>query len=454
MSMRLSVRLCGFPIFVSCCFLLVVFSNAAAADAGIWLRLQGSNTIGAKLAPALAKAFLEQHGVAQVAIKPTAVENEFLVSGTQRDAGGAREVGIAVAAHGSATGFQALAGAQADIALSSRPIKADEVQLLAPLGDMRAPAAEHALALDGLAILVHPRNPLARLEREQIALLFSAAIRNWKEVGGEDLPVTLYARDDRSGTWETFRELVLGKQYQLDAGAARFESNDKLSDAVAANPGAIGFTGLASVRQAKALAVADGAANALRPEQLSVATEDYALSRRLFFYTLPKGGSALAGAFIEFCLGREGQRIVAASGFVSQNIEIVAQPAAANAPDRYREITSDAQRLSVNFRFTEGSSRLDNKALRDVERLTAFLKQPENARRRVYLIGFSDAEKTARRDHVISRFRALAVRAELMQRDVAVFQIDGIGAFMPVATSAEVAAAKNGRVEVWLGPAG
>src|SRR5690606_1057236 len=216
MPKRLFVRLCSFAL--SLLLILPAAADPAPAEPTVWLRLQGSNTIGARLAPALAQSFLERHGIAQVTIRPTAIENEFLVIGRQADASGTRDVAIAVAAHGRATGVQALATGQADIALSSRPIKAEEAQQLALRGDMRAPVAEHALALDGLAILVNPRNPVEQLGREQIARLFSGEIRNWSEVGGDDMPVTVYARDDRSGTWDTFKELVLGKQDRKSVG--------------------------------------------------------------------------------------------------------------------------------------------------------------------------------------------------------------------------------------------
>ena len=442
--------------FCCSCFVLfisLIVNYASAADTTIWLRLQGSNTIGAKLAPALAKAFLEQRGVTDVSIKTTAIENEFLVSGLQNRGSGERVIGITVAAHGSATGFQALAADQADVAMSSRPIKPEELAQLAALGNMESAVAEHALALDGLAILVNARNPVSQLGRDQVSALFSGSIHNWKELGGPNLPVTIYARDDRSGTWETFKELVLGKNNVISNSARRYESSDKLSDAVTADLGAIGFTGLASVRKAKALSIADGSARPLLPDHLTVATEDYALSRRLFLYTPPQSAAELAPAFVDFCLGQLGQKIVAEIGFVSQNIEVIKQDVATNAPPSYQNTASSSQRLSVNFRFKEGNSQLDNKAMRDIERLTHFLKQSENLGKRVHLVGFSDTEKNEKRDFVISRFRALAVRAALMQRGVPVFSIDGLGAFMPVATNAEIAATKNGRVEVWLGPA-
>lgn len=434
-------------------FLLLVpflaFSLYVKADPAIWLRLQGSNTVGAKLAPALAKQFLEQRGVGQISIKPTAVENEFIVYGVEN--GTQREVGITVAAHGTATGFQSLLNRSADVAMASRPIKPDENEpLSAQFGDMRGEKAEHSLAIDGLAILVNASNPIGELSREQIAGLFSGTIRNWKDIGGADMPVMIYARDERSGTWETFKELVLGKSYRLDASAQRYESSDKLSDAVAANPAAIGFSGLASIRSAKALRVFEANISALLPSRANVATEDYMLTRRLFLYTPPNLANAMVNDFIAFCLSRSGQKIVAEVGFVSQDIDEIARTDLSAAPAKYAEIAQMARRLSVNFRFKDGSAQLDNKALRDVDRLSEYLSAAGNTNKKVYLLGFSTFEKNEKRDYVLSRFRALAVRAALMKKGIDVFELQGMGAAMPLASNNEIAQIKNNRVEVWL----
>lgn len=431
-------------------FLFLFFISSADADPAIWIRLQGSNTVGAKLAPALAKKFLEQRGVAQVEIKALPTENEFLVSGFDA---GQREVGISVAAHGTATGFQALASGNADVVMASRPIKSDENKaLLDQFGDLQSDNAEHAVAIDGLAILVNPRNSQTTLSRDQIAALFSGAIRNWKELGGDNIPVVVYARDDRSGTWETFKELVLGKDRQLEGSAQRFESSDKLSDAVANNPGAIGFTGLASIHRAKAVSVWENNIAALLPTRSTVATEDYLFTRRLFLYVSPIKSSTIAREFIEYCQSGAGQKTVAEIGFVSQNIDEIEHKQFDNIPTIYRDIVDASNRLSVNFRFKGDSSLLDTKALRDIDRLANFLQMPQNAGRNVYLVGFSNVEKNEKRDYVLSRFRALAVRAALMKKGVDVFAVQGLGAQLPVASNGEVALIKNNRVEVWLGP--
>ena len=95
---------------------------------------------------------------------------------------------------------------------------------------MRSAKAEQVIAIDGLAIVVHPGNPVDSLTTAQLARLFAGEIRNWRELGGQDLPVRLHARDDRSGTYDTFNELVLARQGKsLWSDARRYESNDELS---------------------------------------------------------------------------------------------------------------------------------------------------------------------------------------------------------------------------------
>ncbi len=259
------------------CLLVLCIATITPASAEIALRLQGSNTIGAKLAPALAKAFLEQRGVAQVSVQPTAVENEFLVSGTERRDGAAKTVGITVAAHGSATGFQALAAQQADIALASRPIKADERTLLLAFGDMESSAAEHAMALDGLAILVNARNPLKRLSRENRSpAYFPARLVMEPARRRRRLPVTIYARATiarahgrRSRNWCSAKRISSARRRSDLSRTINCPTRWRPRPAPSALPALASISG-----RAKAVAVADGGAQSLVPAHLSVATEE------------------------------------------------------------------------------------------------------------------------------------------------------------------------------------
>ncbi|MGV8314992.1 PstS family phosphate ABC transporter substrate-binding protein, partial [Pseudomonas aeruginosa] len=99
--------------------------------------------------------------------------------------------------------------------------------------------------------------------------------------------------------------------------------NDRLADAVSADPHAIGFVGIASVGRARALAIADGESLPMAPQESLIATEDYPLSRRLFLYLKPGEKNPWAQALVRFAQGPRGQAIVTRSGFVAQKIQAV-----------------------------------------------------------------------------------------------------------------------------------
>ena len=157
------LRTASFLLLGSICYALpwsVFAALPLPADNSSVLRIQGSNTIGARLGPALAKGLMEEQGLSAIRVEPGDAENEQVVIG--KTAAGQR-VAIEVAAHGSGTGFTALADDSADLAASSRPIKDSEAASLAALGDLKSPRAEQIIAIDGLAIILHPSNPLSAL---------------------------------------------------------------------------------------------------------------------------------------------------------------------------------------------------------------------------------------------------------------------------------------------------
>ena len=413
------------------------------------LRIQGSNTIGAKLGPALVKGLMEEQGLHKVRAEATGKDNEQRVVG-QTNQG--RQVRVEVAAHGSSTGFGALKNASADLAAASRPIKDSELVELDALGDMKSPSAEQVIAIDGLAIILHPHNPLTQLNTEQLARLFSGEVKTWEELGGVGGAIHLYARDDQSGTYDTFKELVLSRRGKtLDSGAKRFESSEQLSDAVSQDPQGIGFIGLPYVRQAKAVAIVDGDSQPMLPLNSLIATEDYPLSRRLYLYLPPNSQNPWAGALVNFAQSAKGQAIVAANGFIAQTVQAMNVAASPQMPDGYQAIARQAQRLTVNFRFEEGSANLDNKARQDLNRVLDFLKQHDKLDRQVTLVGFGDAKSDTARAALLSKLRAMAVRRELVKSGVVFREIKGFGGQMPVATnSVDEGRIKNRRVEVWV----
>ncbi|GAA4649203.1 phosphate ABC transporter substrate-binding/OmpA family protein [Kistimonas scapharcae] len=425
-----------------------IASNLFVDPPEVLFTIQGSNTIGARLAPELVRDWLMVRGFQQVQIQTTAVENELQVVALHSSG---RHVTVNVKAHGSSSGFRALLNDEADMAASSRPIRKRERLALVRYGDLMSASSEFVVGIDGIAVVVHPDNPLQQLTIDQVARIFAGEVSNWSELGGEDHPIVVHARDERSGTWDTFRKLVLGKAYPLTPSAIRFESNAVLSGRVAAERGAIGFVSLNTIGQARALAIASGEARALQPGRLTVATEDYALARRLFLYLPSVHPNAYAQDFMGFAVSQQGQSMVDHVGYISQNVKPLS-PVLNDEPIVYREQVDRHYRLSVNFRFYEGKARLDNKALKDIERLALFLKEQPG---RLLLVGFAENKGYNPNARLLSRLRARVVRQALIREGVPRAQVDvlGFGAYLALTDQqTDSGKMKNRRVEVWYRP--
>ena len=310
-------------------------ASASGSPGTVILRLSGSNTIGAALGPALAEEFLRQRlRATEVKTVRGDKEDEVRVQGLLPGESSVRV--IEIHAHGSATAFEDLGRLLCDIGMASRKIKPDEASRLAGFGDMTSPAAEHVLGLDGIAVIVSKANPVQSLTKVQLARVFAGEITNWRQLGGPSAGINVYARDDKSGTYDTFKTLVLGSK-KLVANAKRFEDSRELSDAVVKDLDGIGFIGLPYVRDAKALAVSENGTRPFVPSHFTVSTEDYALSRRLFLYNASSPTSDMARKFVNFALSPEGQEIVEKIGFVGQTVaptQGLSVPS--GAPERYR----------------------------------------------------------------------------------------------------------------------
>ena len=417
----------------------------SASAAELALRLHGSNTIGEKLAPQLVEAWALERGWKGGQWTKLAAEEhqrQFLR--------GADTLEVEIKAHGTGTGLAGLISGDADLWMASRPVKAAEVLEAGILGRLDTPEQEHVLALDGLALIVHASNPVRQLTVAQIKDVFAGKIDDWSDLGRTAGAISLYARDDKSGTFDSFKSLVMGNE-ALRADAHRFESTSALSRAVAGDRNAIGFVGVAGVGSARALALSDAGTRALPPARFSVATEDYALSRRLFLYCAAKS-SDVARDFVEFAHSASGQAIVEQVGFVAQSIAPIALPSRRDAGEEYAALTSAAKRLTVNFRFATGASYLDGKALRDLDRLADFMRSVGASGGDLVLIGFSDAnEVNAYQALAMSVDRADYVAEQLLRRGVAPRQVRGAGQVAPVASNdSDSGRARNRRVEVWI----
>lgn len=208
-------------------------------------------------------------------------------------------------ATGSGTGIAAVKDGTCDIGLSSRYLKDSE---------KAEGLKETILAIDGIAIIVHPDNAVADLTVEQIAAVYTGKITNWKDVGGNDGEIVLIGREESSGTRDGFESITDTE----DACAYRQEltSNGAVLTAVAENPNAIGYVSLSSVKDTvKAISV-----NGVAPSEATITDGSYAVQRP--FVLVTKEGVALsqtAQAFFDYAASAEAREIIRAAGVVPAN---------------------------------------------------------------------------------------------------------------------------------------
>ncbi len=413
------------------------------------VRLVGSNTIGAELAPDLAEGFLAAEGATDVRRQ----SGDGVVSVIGTPAGRDAPVRFEIRAEGTETGFTGLRTREADVAMASRRITAQEAADLATRGDLTGRASEHVLALDAVAVVVPGSNGVTALSIDQLRDVFTCTVTDWAQVGGRPGPIRPMARDARSGTFETFRDAVLAGR-PLCPSAQLFDDSEALSAAVARDPAAIGFVGLPFVNPNRALELFDDATPRTGPTAEAVSTETYLLTRRLYLYlpTRP-ADDPLVRRFVEaYALGPAGQVVVERDVFLSpyRTPRPAAQPCSGDLPE-YCAVTDRARRVPFDVRFDPGTQDVDNRAFRNLDLLVDVLERPEEAGKQVLLVGFADGEGPDDANLALSRQRAESVRAYLAGRGVDAVTSVAFGEALPVDTNdTPDGRQQNRRVEVWL----
>ncbi|MBN1121086.1 MAG: PstS family phosphate ABC transporter substrate-binding protein [Anaerolineae bacterium] len=234
------------------------------------------------------------------------------------------DVSIAVTGGGSGTGIAALINGTVDIANASRSMKEEEIAGAQANG---FDPVEIRVAIDALAVIVHPDNPVDQLTIQQLSDIYTRRIVNWNEVGGSDAPIVLLSRETNSGTHVYFLEQVVrqGDDENEDIFAPQtllMPSSVGITSEIRRNPNAIGYDGLGYVTEhEKVLAIAkDENSPYVLPTTETGADGSYPLSRFLFMYTAGEPEGSIA-EYIDWIRGPEGQAIVAELGFVPLNEE-------------------------------------------------------------------------------------------------------------------------------------
>lgn len=438
----------------------------AAAPASLEFAVQGSNIIGEALMPELIDGFaMAQEADVVREVGGPRGEPRFHI---RRDDGTDAAV-IRVSARGTETVFAALAAGEATLGLAARRMTGPE----GGLPDLRDSPAERILALDGLVAIVHPDNPVRVLTLDQIAAVFAGRVTDWSQLGGPQRPISLYLPGDNSGTMKQFQDLVMAPRRMVPADTAeRLDTLADLSDLVSIDPGGIGLTGFAGIRATRALAIRQQCGLISLPTTFTIKTEEYPLTRRFYVYGDPQTMPPAAAAFADYMASDAAQPVIADAGFVdrdilSQGIEVqgarlantITSPEEFSLPVLREMLTElkDAERLSLTFRFTPGSTTLETRSQSESERFARLLAGGAYAGKDVLLVGFADSVGDFEVNRGLAERRAQAVLATL-QGAVAPdalahvsLLVKSYGELTPVGCN-ETAEGRelNRRVEVWI----
>ena len=260
--------------------LLAVSLSATAGAAVGTLVLDGSTTVG-PLAKTFAAYFTKKYGVR-----------------------------VTVSESGSGNGAKSLINGSCTIATMSRVMKAAEIAAARQKGVN--PVAS-VVALDGLAMVVHPANTVRSLTKAQISSIYRGSITNWREVGGPNARIVVIQRESNSGTEESFKELVIGKGVQITGNAETQSSNGSVKSRVSTTLSAIGCLGHGFVDgSVKVVAV-----NGILPTVTTVKNGSYPVSRPLYFYTNGQP-SGVVKQFVDLPKSAEGKRMITELGFINR----------------------------------------------------------------------------------------------------------------------------------------
>ncbi len=223
------------------------------------------------------------------------------------------EVKIQVTGGGSGVGLAALQNKQTDLANVSRRIKASEIE--GCIRNFRARPREYAVALDGINIFVNADNPIEQLSFDELAAIFTGKIRNWKEVGGSDMGIVLYSRENSSGTYEIFRDEVLNNR-DFAPSAQTLQGTSQIVSAVSKDVKGIGYGGAGYGRGVKHLKISRiKGSEPIEPTEENVLSGKYPISRNLYVYLNPAIDKDEVKAYLNWVRSDEGQDVVKEMGY-------------------------------------------------------------------------------------------------------------------------------------------
>ena len=220
---------------------------------------------------------------------------------------------IQVTGGGSGIGFAALQSQTTDLCDASR--KAKPAEIANCIKAFGAKPTEYKVALDGLSVYVNSDNTIKELSEDQLKQIFTGKVTNWKDVGGPDAPITVYSRENSSGTYEFFKEHIL-KGQDFAASAQTEHGTAAIIQAISKDKGAIGYGGAAYGDGVNHLKIKkDDNSPAIEPTEENVVNGSYPIWRYLYVYVNPNLDKDEIADYLKWIRSDEGQKIVKDVGY-------------------------------------------------------------------------------------------------------------------------------------------
>ncbi|WP_226933769.1 phosphate ABC transporter substrate-binding/OmpA family protein [Pseudogemmobacter faecipullorum] len=417
------------------------------------LRIIGAEDPGLSLMPGLLRSFATARGLTFRDLEPGA--GEAWAAQITSPAGDEVLADIAFTAASPEAARAALDSGAAEFELSALPSRGADAR---------------PIALDAMVPVMAPGNPTPRLSTPALAAALAGTARNWSEFGGPDMPVVLHALAPETDMGRALAER-LGAPVKADV---LHEDMASLAAAVAKDPWALAITGKTGVAPAMIAPLSDSCGFPLLPSPVSVKAGDYPLALPLYLVTPPRRLPLFAREFLEFLATPAANQAVAQAGYIDRAVE--AAPMTADGLrllnairgagedvtledlKRLAEVMEGADRLSLTFRFEEGTSILTASGQENLRHLARMIAAQQFPAKALILAGFSDGAGDAGANRALSRDRAARVVQDLAAlapdlRPEELPRIEGFGEALPMACDETVIGRRlNRRVELWLVP--
>lgn len=449
--------------------------GAACPDPGLYaadLSLSGTSALVLDLLPGLIEDFGFSTGHDTNRIDLSHTEWTYFIADKAR----IPVARLQATANNSTDAIGDLIHGDTDLAFATRRPDKDELKAAkkAKIGEAKSPFRQQIIAIDALVFIVSKSNPVSALSLADIAAIYAGKISNWSELGGYDAPIAVFHQLPDSDLAAAFSDTAFPETPNQPLRPGRIFSDARdLSDAVAQDPFAIGYTSFGAIRNARVLSL-KGDCGILQPaDSFSLKAGDYPLIRFFYAITPSRRLPLFARNFLAYLDGDPAQQSIADLGFVAQDIEHLSlseqQDRLSNAImqaddevglEDLRSLVATfqgAERLSATFRFMDGSTKMDARSSRNLRILSQMIETGDFDGRELVLAGFSDSQggklgnqrlSRQRADLVLSALKTRATRANLSR---VTFTTVGLGEISPLACNDDEAGRRlNRRVEIWL----